>query len=98
MSDIAPITLEYDHLGNTDGRIVLAAFADDVPINVVYGPDRRSVAASLTAHLLGIMPTESDVVRAAWGYGNPRRLRAYRNGRKHVMTNYSGYGLELPER
>lgn len=80
MSITAVITLDHDHLGRVDRKQALAAFADDLYIEPVFGPDRPLVAASLVAHVRGIMPTKADVLRNAFGYGNERRIRAYKNG------------------
>lgn len=85
------VTLEYDHLGRVDRRQVLAAFADGLYVEQVFGPDRPLVAASILAHVRGIMPTKGDVIRHAFGYGNERRIRAYRNGREYLLSAYRGY-------
>lgn len=85
------ITLEYDTHGNVDRRQVLAAFADGLYIDQVFGPDRPLVAQSIAAHVRGIMPTKADVLRNAYGYGNERRINAYRNGREYLLSAYYGY-------
>lgn len=91
MSITAVITLDHDHLGRVDRKQALAAFADDLYIEPVFGPDRPLVAASLVAHVRGIMPTKADVLRNAFGYGNERRIRAYKNGREYLRVAYWGY-------
>jgi hypothetical protein len=85
------VTLEYDAHGNVDRRQVLAAFADGVYVNQVFGPDRPRVAQSIAAHVRGIMPTKAEVTRAAYGYGDERRINAYRNGREYLLSAYRGY-------
>lgn len=85
------ITLERDAYGRVDRTQVLSAFADGVYINQVFGPDRPLVAQSIAGHVRGIMPTKADVLRAAFGYGNERRIRAYRNGREYLLAAYRGY-------
>lgn len=91
----ATVALEYDRLGRVDRRQVLAAFADGLYVEPVFGPDRPLVAASIVAHVRGIMPTKGDVIRNGFGYGNERRIRAYRNGREYLRTAYRGYeGVE----
>ena len=85
------ITLEYDAHGNVDRKQVLAAFADGVHVKQVFGPDRPRVAQSIAAHVRGIMPTKAEVTRAAYGYGDERRINAYRNGREYLLSAYSGY-------
>lgn len=85
------ITLERNRWGGVDRRTVLAAFADDIDIEPVFGPDRPLVAASIAAHLRGIMPTKGDVTRHAFGYGNERRMKAYRKGREYLLSVYWGY-------
>ena len=85
------ITLERDAYGRVDRTQVLAAFADGVYINAVFGPDRPLVAQSIAGHVRGIMPTKADVLRAAFGYGNERRISAYRNGREYLLAVYRGY-------
>ena len=87
----ATITLEYDRLGRVDRRQVLAAFADGLDVEPVFGPDRPLVAASIAAHVRGIMPTRGDVIRHGFGYGNERRINAYKNGREYLLTAYWGY-------
>lgn len=91
----ATIMLDHDHLGRVDRRQVLAAFADDLYVEQVFGPDRPLVAASIAAHVRGIMPTKGDVIRHGFGYSNERRIRAYKNGREYLRTAYWGYeGVE----
>lgn len=85
------ITLERDSYGRMDRKQVLSAFADGVYINQVFGPDRPLVAQSIAAHVRGIMPTKADVLRNAYGYGNERRINAYRNGREYLLSAYYGY-------
>ena len=85
------ITLDYDKWGRVDRRTVLGAFADDVRIEAVFGPDRPFVAQSIVAHVRGIMPTKSDVIHHAFGYGHKRQIAAYRNGREYLLANYWGY-------
>lgn len=87
----ATITLEHDRLGRVDRRQALAAFADGLYVEPVFGPDRPLVAASITSHVRGIMPTKGDVLRHAFGYGNERRIRAYKNGREYLLAAYRGY-------
>lgn len=88
-------TLPRDSRGRVDRRQTLAAFADGIQVEPVFGPDRPLVADSITSHVRGIMPTRSDVIRHAFGYGNERRIQAYRNGREHLLANYRGYeGVE----
>ena len=93
MTNIDPetITLEYDANGSVDRKQVLAAFADGVYIKQVFGPDRPLVAQSIAGHVRGIMPTKAEVTRAAYGYGNERRVNAYRNGREYLLSAYYGY-------
>lgn len=93
------ITLTLDERGRTDRRQVLAAFADGVEVETVYGRDREAVAQSLASHLRGIIPDRSDLLHAAFGYGGERRIRAYRNGRAYLAAAYWGYpGIHgLPE-
>lgn len=91
-----PLTLTLDAHGTVDRRAALAAFADGREITPVYGPDRPLVAASLEAHLRGIIPSRGDVIRHAFGYGNDRAIRAYRNGRAYLRDAYWGYGCSLP--
>lgn len=85
------ITLEHDSYGRVDRRQVLAAFADGLYIDQVFGPDRPLVAQSIAAHVRGIMPTKADVLRNAFGYGDERRINAYRNGREYLLSAYYGY-------
>lgn len=85
------VTPEHDRLGRVDRRQVLAAFADGHYVEQVFGPDRPLVAASIASHVRGIMPTRGDVVRNAFGYGDERRIRAYQNGREHLLSAYRGY-------
>lgn len=87
----ATVTLDVDTHGHVDRRQALAAFADGHYVEQVFGPDRPLVAASLVGHVRGIMPTRADVIRNAFGYGNERRIRAYRNGREYLRTAYYGY-------
>jgi hypothetical protein len=37
------------------------------------------------------MPTKAEVTRAAYGYGDERRINAYRNGREYLLSAYRGY-------
>lgn len=93
------ITLTLDDRGRTDRRQVLAAFADGLDVETVYGRNREAVAESLASHLRGIIPDRSDLLHAAFGYGGERRIRAYRNGRAYLAVAYWGYpGIhDLPE-
>lgn len=93
------ITLTLDERGNTDRRQVLSAFAGGHEIEPVFGCNREAVAQSMAAHLHGIIPTRSDLLHAAFGYGGERRIRAYRNGRAHLAAAYWGYANihDLPE-
>lgn len=92
------ITLECDQLGRTDRRQVLTAFAEGLYIEPIFGPDRPFVAASIVAHVRSIMPTEGDVILYSFGYGDGRRIRAYKNGRAYLSAAYWGYDgvAELP--
>lgn len=85
------ITLERDAYGRMDRKQVLSALADGLYIDQVFGPDRPLVAQSIAAHVRGIMPTKADVLRNAYGYGNERRINAYRNGREYLLSAYRGY-------
>lgn len=93
------ITLTLDERGRTGRRQVLAAFADGLDVETVYGRNREAVAESLASHLRGIIPDRSDLFHAAFGYGGERRIRAYRNGRAYLAVAYWGYpGIhDLPE-
>ena len=93
MTNIDPdtITLERDSYGRMDREQVLSALADGLYINQVFGPDRPLVAQSIAGHVRGIMPTKAEVTRAAYGYGDERRIRAYRNGREYLLSAYYGY-------
>lgn len=88
------VTLHLDHHGHVDRRQTLGAFADDREIESIFGPDRRPAAQSIAAHLRGIIPTRDMLIRNAWGYsgGFGRRIAAYRNGRKHLLSAYAEYG------
>lgn len=85
------ITLEHDSYGRMDRKQVLSALADGLYINQVFGPDRPLVAQSIAGHVRGIMTTKADVIRNAYGYGNERRINAYRNGREYLLSAYYGY-------
>ena len=71
---------------------VLAGFAEGVYPETVFGPDRPAAAAELASWLDGIAPSVDDVLRAAYGYGPERRIRAYRNGRAFLARAYHEYG------
>lgn len=58
-------------------------------VEPVFGPDRPIMRDSLIAILRGIKPTEDDRVKAAFGYGNPRRIAAYDQGIKYLRTSYN---------
>ena len=92
------VTLNVGPHGHVDRRQVLAAFAEGHYVEQVFGPDRPFVAASLVAHVQGIMPSDADVIRNAYADEDDRRIRAYRNGREYLRTAYYGYaGVdELP--
>lgn len=93
------ITLTLDQFGRVNRKELLGAFADGKYVTPVYGRDRATVAEDITSALRGIAPTEEDLILNAFGYGNPRRIAAYRNGRAYLVSAYYGYasGHELPE-
>lgn len=82
-----------------DRREVLGAFADGLYITPVFGADRQFVAESIASHLRGIIPTQGDVIRNAFGYGNERRIKAYQNGREYMLSAYWGHvsAEDLPD-
>lgn len=85
------LDLDYGRSGRVDARQVLGAFADGRPVAPVFGPDSPAVASSIASYVRGITPTRDEVIAHAWGYGNPRRIRAYVNGRAHLLDAYHGY-------
>lgn len=87
-------TATLDPTGTIDRRAVLAAFADGIHIEPVFGPDRPVVADAIASCVRSIMPTQEEVIEHAWGYGNPRRIAAYRNGREYILGTYWGYVRE----
>lgn len=98
-TDAREVTLERTIWGRMDRREVLGAFADGLYITPVFGPERPLVADSIASHLRGIIPTREDAMRNAFGYGNERRIRAYRNGREYMLATYWGYvsAEDLPD-
>ena len=92
------VALNVDVHGRVDRLQTLTAFAEGHYIEPVFGPTRPLVAASLVGHVRGIMPTKADVIRNAFGEGEDRRVRAYRNGREYLLTAYYGYvdDVDLP--
>lgn len=80
-------------------RAVLSGFADGVCPEQVFGPDRPAAATELASWLAGIAPSADDVLRAAYGCGPERRIRAYRTGRAFLARAYHEYGVaHLPKR
>ena len=77
--------------GRVDRLQALTAFAEGHNVEQVFGPDRPLVAASLVAHVRGIMPSKADVIRNAYAAEDDRRIRAYRNGREYLRAAYYGY-------
>lgn len=85
------VTLAVDRFGHMDRQELLGAFADGKYVTPIYGPDRPIVADFIASALRGIAPTQDDLIRNAFGYGNPRRIAAYRNGRAYLASAYYGY-------
>lgn len=73
-------------------RAVLSGFADGVYPETVFGPDRPAAAAELASWLDGIAPSADDVLLAAYGYGYPSHIRAYRTGCAFLARAYPEYG------
>lgn len=88
------ITLDVSRSGSIDRKTVLSALADGVYIEPVFGPDRPIVADAIISCVRSVMPTQHEVIEHAWGYGNARRISAYRNGREYILGAYHGYARE----
>lgn len=58
-------------------------------VEPVFGPDRPIMRDALIAVLRGIEPTEPERIKAAFGYGNPRRVAAYDAGIKYLADAYN---------
>lgn len=63
------------------------AHGGDVP--AVFGPDRPLMRDALIAVLRGIKPTEEERILAAFGFGNPNRIRAYDRGIVYLREKYN---------
>lgn len=93
------VTLTPDRFGQVDRKILLGALADGKRIEPVFGPMRPAVAESIALHVRSIIPSKDDLICNAFGYGHPRRIAAYKNGRKLLAGTFRGYADldEFPE-
>lgn len=84
---------ESIHTGKqVDERVkTLSDFEDGIYPEQVFGIDRQSECAKLCGWLNGIRPTHGERMEAALGFGSPKRIAAYDNGRKWVKGAYYDY-------
>lgn len=72
-----------------DARTVLKRLANGEDVPAVYGLDRPAMRDALVATLRGMRPSEDDRIAVGWGYGNPRRVRAYDLGVQYLADAYN---------
>lgn len=70
-------------------RNTIKSVGNGVYVEPVFGPDRPIIRDSLVAILRGIKPTEDERLMAAFGAGNPRRVRAYDRGIVYLREAYN---------
>ena len=62
----------------------------------VYGPERPYIVGEIVSALSAIVPDPSDLIQAAFGYGHPSKIVAYRNGHEYLATVYNTVSDRVP--
>lgn len=70
-------------------RNTIKAAGNGEYVTPVFGPDRPIMRDALISVLRGIKPTEDERLQVAFGFGNPRRVRAYDRGIEYLKDAYN---------